>query len=78
MYVCKKIINKTNFHTNSLDCDGPKYESVCVDDFESNRNIIVQAEPLNYQRARVLCSYDAKDNSELNLIANEVSSRCKL
>lgn len=26
------------------------------------------------QRARVLCSYDAKDSTELNLIANEVGS----
>ena len=25
-----------------------------------------------YQRARVLCSYDAKDGTELNLTANEV------
>lgn len=25
------------------------------------------------QRARVLCSYDAKDHTELNLSANEVS-----
>jgi hypothetical protein len=29
-------------------------------------------EQFNFNRARVLCSYDAKDNSELNLIANEV------
>jgi endophilin-B len=26
-----------------------------------------------YQKARVLCSYDAKDGTELNLTANEVS-----
>lgn len=39
-----------------------------------------QSMPLNVstdqmQRARVLCSYDAKDHTELNLSANEVSSQ---
>lgn len=58
----------------SLGGDGPKYEIVCADDdLESSRNDS-QQEPSNYQRARVLCSYDAKDQSELNLIANEVRS----
>lgn len=65
----KKNHKRNKFPHDSLDCG---YESVCVDD-DSNRNLNVQAEPLNYQRARVLCSYDAKDNTELNLIANEVS-----
>jgi endophilin-B1 len=58
---------------------GGGYEIVCADDsFDSNRNN-VQQEPSNYQRARVLCSYDAKDQTELNLINNEVSIKlhCK-
>lgn len=46
---------------------------VCVDDMVETRQNNAQQEPLDYQRARVLCSYDAKDISELNLIANEVS-----
>ena len=49
-----------------------KYEIVVDDEAESHRNINTHPEPLHYQRARVLCSYDAKDNSELNLVANEV------
>lgn len=53
--------------------DGPRYEIVFDDDNESSRNSNAATEPLHYQRARVLCSYDAKDSSELNLIANEVS-----
>lgn len=55
----------------SLD-GGPKFEMVCVEDFDEISPVL--NEPLVYQRARVLCSYDAKDNSELNLVANEVSS----
>jgi hypothetical protein len=43
------------------------------DDSDGSRNNNVQVEPSNYQRARVLCSYDAPNNTELNLIANEVS-----
>ncbi|CRL07394.1 CLUMA_CG020367, isoform B [Clunio marinus] len=69
---CNKIMNELQKELSSLGGDGPKYEVMCVDDeIDSNRNDI-QTEPLNYQRARVLCSYDAKDNLELNLIANEV------
>ena len=73
---------KTQFMC-SLGGDGPKYEFVSMDDEEygeqhrSNKN----SEPLSYQRARVLCSYDAKDNTELNLIGNEVSpkhNKCKI
>lgn len=51
---------------------GPKYEMVYMEDMDEKTP--VQNEPFVYQRARVLCSYDAKDTSELNLIANEVSS----
>lgn len=61
----------------SLGGDGPRYEIVCTDDESSQGNS--HQEPSNYQRARVLCSYDAKDQSELNLIANEVSwCRCNV
>lgn len=59
----------------SMDGDGPKYEVVIEDENDHNNLSNVPAEPLNYQRARVLCSYDAKDNSELNLLANEVRGR---
>lgn len=54
--------------------DVPRYEPVAgiEDEYEMANNHNIQAEPLNYRRARVLCSYDAKDNSELNLVANEV------
>ena len=56
-------------------CSFGGYEIVCSEDDENDpsRHRNIQTEPINYQRARVLCSYDAKDNSELNLIANEVS-----
>lgn len=54
--------------------DAPRYEPVAFDDdVDMTNNHNIQVEPLNYKRARVLCSYDAKDNSELNLVANEVS-----
>jgi hypothetical protein len=57
----------------SLGGDGPKYEIVCADDDEfAQKNKHSQNSEPNYQRARVLCSYDAKDNTELNLVANEV------
>ena len=54
--------------------DAPRYEPVAglEDEYEMANNHNLQTEPLNYRRARVLCSYDAKDNSELNLVANEV------
>lgn len=55
--------------STSLGGDGPRYEIV-VDEDESSRHS--NTSELHYQRARVLCSYDAKDSSELNLIANEV------
>ena len=58
---------------HSLEGDGPKYEMVCVEDIDESRDDNAPHEPLNYQRARVLVSYDAKDSTELNLIANEVS-----
>lgn len=62
-----------NLYSLGGSVDAPKYEIVVTDEeAESNRNIL-QPEGLHYQRARVLCSYDAKDNSELNLVANEVS-----
>ena len=53
-----------------MEGDGPRYEIVCDIDSDSNKNL--SSEPLEYFRARVLCSYDAKDHTELNLIANEV------
>lgn len=62
----------------SLGGDGPKYEFVSMDDEEygeQQHRSNIKSEPLSYQRARVLCSYDAKDNTELNLIGNEVSHR---
>lgn len=73
----KILKQKTTQFMCSLGGDGPKYEFVSMDDEEygenhrSNKN----SEPLSYQRARVLCSYDAKDSTELNLIGNEVSRR---
>lgn len=55
--------------------DAPKYEPVGLEDeSEPTNGFNIQVEPLNYRRARVLCSYDAKDNSELNLVANEVKN----
>lgn len=70
---CGNLNQNINFYTDSLEGDGPKYEIVC-EDFEtnSNGNTNHPPEPLSYKRARVLCSYDAKDSSELNLVANEV------
>lgn len=53
--------------------DAPRYEPVALDDEHEMTNNHNRNEPLNYKRARVLCSYDAKDNSELNLVANEVN-----
>lgn len=69
-----KIVSN-NFTKFSLggSADAPKYEIVVTDDGEEQRHANI-AEPLHYQRARVLCSYDAKDNSELNLVANEVNN----
>lgn len=53
---------------------GPQpYVPVGLDDDENSamlNNIDINSS--NYQRARVLCSYDAKDGTELNLTANEV------
>ena len=63
-----------NLYSLGGSVDAPKYEIVVTDEeADSHRNINLQPEGLHYQRARVLCSYDAKDNSELNLVANEVS-----
>lgn len=59
------------YFNNSLGGDGPKYEIVCTDfEYELERQDTM--EQMNYRRARVLCSYDAKDSTELNLVANEV------
>ncbi|XP_070503007.1 endophilin-B1 isoform X2 [Chironomus tepperi] len=71
---CNKIMNELQKELASLggSVDAPKYEIVVTDEADSHRNINLQPEGLHYQRARVLCSYDAKDNSELNLVANEV------
>jgi endophilin-B len=71
---CNKIMHELQRELASLGGDGPKYEIVCPDDDEygqKNRHD-PNSEPANYQRARVLGSYDAKDNTELNLVANEV------
>lgn len=67
--------NHKNVEFISLENDGPKYEMVCTDDddFAQRSRHEQNNEPLNYRRARVLCSYDAKDNTELNLVANEVN-----
>lgn len=70
----KKICKFLNSSSLGGGGDAPRYEPVGLDDdLEMTNNHNIQAEPLNYKRARVLCSYDAKDNSELNLVANEVS-----
>lgn len=80
MHEEKKKICKKNFD-KFFDCislggggDAPRYEPVGLDDECESNSYNIQVEPLNYKRARVLCSYDAKDNSELNLVANEVSN----
>lgn len=75
----RKSKTKHKFLHDSLEGDGPKYEIVCDEtDASSGSNNNLHPEPLSYVRARVLCSYDAKDNSELNLVANEVCFRRKL
>jgi endophilin-B1 len=52
---------------------GPQpYVPVGIEDDNSTDNINNYADSGIYQRARVLCSYDAKDGTELNLNANEV------
>lgn len=43
------------------------------DDSASNNAGTVDLNGVQFRRARVLCSYDAKDGTELNLAANEVS-----
>lgn len=72
------MLNQNQFSHASLSGDGPKYEMVCVEENNEGRDKNVPEEALNYQRARVLCSYDAKDNTELNLTANEVSCLTEL
>jgi len=72
---CNKLMHELQKElvTSSLEGDGPKYEMVCVEEITgANSNNTAQQEPLNYQRARVLVSYDANNSSELNLVANEV------
>jgi len=39
---------------------------------KQNQSIPIHVNTDQMQRARVLCSYDAKDHTELNLSANEV------
>ena len=46
------------------------YEIVCEDE-NTGAEANTSGEP-NYRRARVLCSYDAQDGTELSLQANEV------
>lgn len=76
---CKKIrINIFDWISLGGGGDAPKYEPVTLDDDSESNSYNIQVEPLNYRRARVLCSYDAKDNSELNLVANEVRRRINL
>lgn len=66
---CMKIMNDLQRELASLGGPTP-YEPV---GFEDDRNDDSQ-NPDNHvmKRARVLCSYDAKDGSELNLTSNEV------
>lgn len=46
-----------------------------LDEPESTKHNNLSPIESNMKRARVLCSYDAKDGTELSLTGNEVSNR---
>lgn len=79
---CNKIMNDLQRELVSLGGPQPYVPVAGYEDDEANglsgrvNNIELGGNP-GYKRARVLCSYDAKDGTELNLTANEVIFVCE-
>ncbi|XP_065090758.1 endophilin-B1 isoform X2 [Ochlerotatus camptorhynchus] len=79
---CNKIMNDLQRELASLGGPQPYVPVTGYNDEEANGlsgrvNNIELGVNLGYKRARVLCSYDAKDGTELNLTANEVIFVCE-
>lgn len=77
---CNKIMNDLQRELASLGGPQP-YVPVTgyndEDELSGRTNNIELGVNLGYKRARVLCSYDAKDGTELNLTSNEVIFVCE-
>lgn len=76
---CNKIMGDLQRELTSLGGPQPYvpvagYED---EDLAGRMNNIDMGGNLGYKRARVLCSYDAKDGTELNLTSNEVIFVCE-
>ncbi|XP_019540652.1 endophilin-B1 isoform X1 [Aedes albopictus] len=79
---CNKIMNDLQRELASLGGPQPYVPVAGYEDDEANGlagrvNNIELGVNAGYKRARVLCSYDAKDGTELNLTANEVIFVCE-
>ncbi|XP_055533554.1 endophilin-B1 isoform X3 [Wyeomyia smithii] len=76
---CNKIMSDLQRELASLGGPQPYIPVAGYEEDESNHraNNIELGGNLGYKRARVLCSYDAKDGTELNLTSNEVIFVCE-